>query len=609
MLCVVVTPLGPGHGRLLNRCKASVSAAQSFSKGAFRSIQHIVVDDSLGALGRSTARNEGVQRAVALGADWIFFLDADDTMVPEAFQRMHSALGDGFLGIWGTIFEKNGDAEPSPRPRQESIWSFTDLINSDPYLSIQMGHFVKSEIAVAAPFEETLDCGEDFDYYLRIWCRYPCIKLEEPLFVNHRGRSSIGPRSASGRMWRLQVDRLIDLSKCGWLQSHPVHRQQTAPCSFSISPATNDLIEVALTTGNSIAYCELSDLELELGNDGHVDEIVCNGLLGNLLYSDFRDLVFILRRKLRSGGRLRFFDLDSDILFAWRANGILSFQELRMLLTHNSGRLSIPRSMWCMEQLRQDLVCLGFVNPLNNEIDISDETLGSCGGIAPYSDHDDPLPGFDVIVQKPLIPLKVHQVFSNESIPTTDINNDWIDSWREWTQVEYFFWHPGNLRELVAKRHPNFTRFASFRSFLYTMWRIILSEYGGVCVDLSTKRLDGLGSRLLRNDLVILNSEKCEGSEILIASCASHPLILNDLKLLTDCTDPEERVAVERQSSRLRNESPYLKSDFSSGVAIIESDTLADHLVSEISDERCLMFFPDSHRNAHAATRGKVDLY
>ena len=42
-----------------------------------------------------------------------------------------------------------------------------------------MGHFVKTEVALANPFDEQMNAGEDFKYHLQVWRANSCIKCEE----------------------------------------------------------------------------------------------------------------------------------------------------------------------------------------------------------------------------------------------------------------------------------------------------------------------------------------------------------------------------------------------------------------------------------------------
>ena len=205
MKCCVVIPVGPGHEALAQRARLSVHRAMASGMGRFSAVDVLCQDDTAGQ-GRSRARNLAVAQAVAQGADWLFFLDADDRMDEQAFARVSGYL-DGYDAVWGAIHECGpDDGPPICRPNQVMpINGLDDILKNDPFLTLQMGHFVRAQLALAHPFDEQMDCGEDFKYYLALWSRYGCIKLEEPLFCNVRGRSSSGPRSASGEQWRQAV--------------------------------------------------------------------------------------------------------------------------------------------------------------------------------------------------------------------------------------------------------------------------------------------------------------------------------------------------------------------------------------------------------------------
>ena len=73
----VITPVGPGHQEVVKNAMRSVAFLRS---GPFDAIRHVIIDDGEGRLGRSRARNLGMETA----ADWFFFLDADDLMLRHA---------------------------------------------------------------------------------------------------------------------------------------------------------------------------------------------------------------------------------------------------------------------------------------------------------------------------------------------------------------------------------------------------------------------------------------------------------------------------------------------------------------------------------------------
>jgi len=211
MICAVITPIGPGHAGLYAEARASVRAAAEQGRGPFSEILELPVDDTQAKLGRSRARNLAVSQARERGADWLFFLDADDLLMPDAFTRVLEAV-QTHEAIWGAICEQQAGSSEGWKLRAKQdlpLGNVFDVLNADPYYTLQMGHFVRTAVAAATPFDETLDTGEDFDYYLRVWLRSRCTKIPHPLFINRRGQHSTGPRSATGVDWRKNVVRVM----------------------------------------------------------------------------------------------------------------------------------------------------------------------------------------------------------------------------------------------------------------------------------------------------------------------------------------------------------------------------------------------------------------
>ena len=210
MKCAVIVPVGPGHEYLAEDCIESAEEAFAKDRGPFSEMTIVRVDDTQGLLGRSAARNKGVADAGAQRAEWIFFLDADDLMERGAFGVMRGYHSD-HDAVWGLICELNQDEESfTVREGQlSSIERFEQVLVNDPTLTLQMGHFVRTSIAAATPFNVALNCGEDFDYYLRLWAQFRCRKVATPLFINRRGLHSTGPRSATGRQWQDAVHSII----------------------------------------------------------------------------------------------------------------------------------------------------------------------------------------------------------------------------------------------------------------------------------------------------------------------------------------------------------------------------------------------------------------
>lgn len=206
MKCTVITPVGPGHKELAADCIQSVADAMRQSKGLFDVIAHSVVDDTNGHLGRSAARNKGVADAIREKSEWLFFLDADDLILPDVFAAVQDDISK-YDAVFGQICEQNkNDSQPRIRDKQQiPINSIMDILNIDPFFSLQMGHFVRTTVAHSIPFNVSRNTGEDFEYYLKLWHKFRCIKIQKPLFINRRGLHSSGPKAADGMQWRRNV--------------------------------------------------------------------------------------------------------------------------------------------------------------------------------------------------------------------------------------------------------------------------------------------------------------------------------------------------------------------------------------------------------------------
>jgi hypothetical protein len=207
--CLVITPIGPGHEILVREAQASVEGAFRANPGPFSHVLFMGLPDRDGAQGRSRRRNEGIDFALANGFEWIFFLDADDLMAGDAFTAAAPHL-DGTDAVFGLIAEQKNGAQPMLRPRQLGpTTALADVLASDPFLSLQMGHFVRTKAAAAIRFDESMDTGEDFKYYLELWQQFRCAKINRVFFLNRRGLHSTGPRSAHGGNWRQAVAQVF----------------------------------------------------------------------------------------------------------------------------------------------------------------------------------------------------------------------------------------------------------------------------------------------------------------------------------------------------------------------------------------------------------------
>jgi len=190
----VITPVGPGHEGILPLAAMSVMNLEHY---CFDEIVHVIVNDTDGKLGRSRARNSGM-----IDADWYFFLDADDIIMPYA-PRVIERWGERYPAIFGAV-QINGRVTPV------DVWPcrIKDIYEHGGKGTLCMGFFVKGEIAREIKFDESLDKGEDFDFYMRLPDFH---KVKFPLVsVNSKIPSATGPRGYEELDWHMVCWEVIE---------------------------------------------------------------------------------------------------------------------------------------------------------------------------------------------------------------------------------------------------------------------------------------------------------------------------------------------------------------------------------------------------------------
>lgn len=184
MKCTVVIPVGPGHQAYAER--AASSARLSFvDPGPFTELEVVVVPDHEGQLGRSAARNRGMDEHPA---DWHFLLDADDQMTAYAFTRVDIDYSATFGLVW-----------LDGRMARHNVYPVTreTLVRKGAKGTLSMGCFVRGDLGLR--FDESLDAGEDFDFYMRL---PDFTKVPWPLVdIGYSKPSAGGPRGYDKIPW------------------------------------------------------------------------------------------------------------------------------------------------------------------------------------------------------------------------------------------------------------------------------------------------------------------------------------------------------------------------------------------------------------------------
>lgn len=192
----IIIPVGPGHEHVAEEAVDSVERAWKMTPGPFTDHLVVRVPDPEGHLGRSAARNWGMDAFRDL--DWHFLLDADDRMMPEAFMHVRRDSPATF----GAVFLRG---KVSPHNRYPV--SRSDLFVHGAKGTLSMGCFVRGDLGLR--FNETLDVGEDFDFYMRL---PGFTKVKQPLVdIGWRVPSAGGPRGYQSDVpWLERCGLVID---------------------------------------------------------------------------------------------------------------------------------------------------------------------------------------------------------------------------------------------------------------------------------------------------------------------------------------------------------------------------------------------------------------
>lgn len=193
MRLVVITPVGPGHEEYAKECRQSVKLEiERVRNETFVSIDHVVVDDTEGLLGRSRARNVGMENP----ADWYFFVDADDYVATGAFDRCDFSSPATFGAVAKSKREYAFNVFPCG-------WREIALYGS--YGTLSMGFFLNAKLGMK--FNEDLNAGEDYEFYMRL---PNFTKVHDPLVeIGYRHNSAGGPKGYKRIDWIETCDAQI----------------------------------------------------------------------------------------------------------------------------------------------------------------------------------------------------------------------------------------------------------------------------------------------------------------------------------------------------------------------------------------------------------------
>ncbi len=159
--------------------------------------------------GVSAARNQGIQAA---RNEWIAFLDSDDAWLPEKLLHQVAAIQstpESRFVHTDEIWIRNGKrVNPKKKHSKPGGWIYQQslaLCCVSPS-SVLVHRSVLDECGV---FDENLVACEDYDLWLRIFCRFPVELIERPLVIKYGGHAD----QLSQKYWGMDRFRIKSLRK------------------------------------------------------------------------------------------------------------------------------------------------------------------------------------------------------------------------------------------------------------------------------------------------------------------------------------------------------------------------------------------------------------
>ena len=207
-------------------------------------------------LGVSAARNYGIERA---SAPWIAFLDSDDRWLPGKLMQQAQFLNDNpDIRVCHTdeIWIRNGRrVNPMRKHAKPEGWIYPHCL---PLCCVSPSSILlhSSVLADVGYFDPQLPACEDYDLWLRIFCRYQAGLVPRPLLEKHGGHAD----QLSHRFWGMDRFRVTALDKM--LRSTallPDLRMQTARMLIEKCEILNKGFEKRGNNGQADVYQQLAD--------------------------------------------------------------------------------------------------------------------------------------------------------------------------------------------------------------------------------------------------------------------------------------------------------------------------------------------------------------
>ena len=192
---------------------------------------HIFTQENMGP---AAARNQGIRQS---RCSMIAFLDSDDHWQRKKLQVQYAMMKDRPEFPISHTYERwfrNGrhlNQKKRHIPRHGDIFSHCLELCAVGMSTVMLRKSLFAEVGL---FDESMRCCEDYDFWLRVSCRYPFLLVETPLTVKEGGREDQVSSQHRTGMDRFRIDSLSRLLNCGTLsdcQREEARRELIRKCS------------------------------------------------------------------------------------------------------------------------------------------------------------------------------------------------------------------------------------------------------------------------------------------------------------------------------------------------------------------------------------------